>query len=210
MNKKNSVFNGLIIDNTVLAEFMVISPVIVCGNTVMNALAIIYVFSLITFVSVLVGSFVSKKLPYGFKIVIYVLIASLVYIPVKMTAEEFFPDVIQRTGIYFMLAAVNSLITVQAEAKFYRMPKANMIISLISHILGFDVVMLIISVVRELLAYGTLCERIVDAKILISGLATPFGGFIVLGLMCGLYRSICSSLEHKDRVLRGDEDVSGS
>lgn len=210
MSKKNSIFDGLIKENTVLAGFMVISPVIVCGNTVMNALAIIYVFSAITFLSVLIGSFIPKKLPYGLKIIIYALIASAVYIPANLTAKEFFPDVIQRTGIYFMLASVNSLITVQAEAKFYRMTKGKMIISLISHILGFDAVMLIISAIREILAYGTFCGRIVDAEILISGLGSPFGGFIVLGLMCGIYRGICSALKREDSVSGGDADVSGS
>lgn len=210
MSKKNSVFDGFIRENTVLAGFMVISPVIVCGNTVMNALAIIYVFSAITFVSVLIGSFVPKKLPYGLKIIIYALIASAVYIPANMTAREFFPDVIQRTGIYFMLASVNSLITVRAESKFYRMTKGKMIISLISHILGFDAVMLIISAIRELLAYGTFCGRVVDAEILISGLGNHFGGFIVLGLMCGIYRGICSAMKRESGLSGGDADVSGS
>lgn len=207
MNKKNSVFDGLFGDNTVLSSLMVISPVIMCGDRVKNALALIYAFSAITFISVLIGSFVPKKLPYAVKITIYAFISSLVYIPVKLLAQQFFPTVISRTGIYFMLLAVNSLIMVQTETKFYRMKKSRMFFSLIFYILGFDVVMLITSVLRELIAYGTVYEKVVDADILISGIGMPFGGFIFLGLFCGLYRKIRFIARQRNG---GKKNVSGN
>ena len=207
MSKKSSVFNGFLSHNTVFSGFMVISPIIVCGNTVMNAFALIYAFSAITFLSVIIGSFIPKKLSYGLKTILHAVIASLVYIPVKMAAEEFFPGVIESTGIYFMLIAVNSIIVVQSQTKFHRMTKGKMMLSLISHILGFDAAMLIISAVRELLAYGTFCGRIVDADIFISGLGMPFGGFIILGLACGLYRSMVPSAKNDD-IAGGDGNVS--
>lgn len=207
-NKKHTLLEGLISGNTVLSGLMVISPVIVCGNTIMNAAALIYAFSAITFITVMIGSFVPEKLPYGLKIVIYAVIASIIYIPVKAAAVEYFPDIIPRIGIYFMLIAVNSLITVQTEAKFYRMTKGKMTVSLILHILGFDAVMLMIAAVRELLAYGTFCGRIVDADILISGAGAPFGGFILLGVFCGLYRGISNAMRHDDDVSGGVADVS--
>lgn len=206
MSKKNSVFDGLLGDNTVLSSLMVISPVIMCGDTLRNAIAVIYAFSAITFLSVLAGSFVPKKLPYAVRIIIYTLISSLVYIPVKFAAWQFFPEVIDRIGIYFMLLAVNSLIMVQTEAKFYRMKRGRMIFSLVFYILGFDAVMLITSFLRELIAHGTIYDRVADANTLISGFGMPFGGFIFLGLFCGLYRKIRSVLRRENSG--GDSDVS--
>lgn len=207
MNKRNSVLDGLLGNNTVLSSLMVISPIIVCGDTVLNAAAIIYAFSCITLLSVLIGSFVPKKLPYAVKITIYAVISSLVYIPVHYAAREFFPTIIPRIGIYFMLLAVNSLITVQTETLFYRMSRGKMAASLVFCILGFDVVILIIGAVRELLSYGTFCGRVVDASLLISGLGTPFGGFILLGLFCGLYRWIRAMIS-RSRAQGGNENVS--
>ena len=55
--------DGLLKDNTVLSAGMVISPVIICGNTIQNALALIYAFTIITFFSVAAASFVPRKLP---------------------------------------------------------------------------------------------------------------------------------------------------
>ena len=105
-----------------------------------------------------------------------------------------------------MLLAVNSLIMVQTEAKFYRMKRGRMIFSLVFYILGFDAVMLITSFLRELIAHGTIYDRVADANTLISGFGMPFGGFIFLGLFCGLYRKIRSVLRRENSG--GDSDVS--
>ena len=191
-NKKRSVFDGLLADNTVLSSCMVISPVIICGDTLRNAEALAMAFTSITLLSVLISSFTPKKLPYAVKIIIYAVISSLIYIPVRMAAQEFFPGIITRIGIYFPLLAVNSLIVVQTETKFFRMKRLKMIPTLLFYVAGFDAVILITAFIRELLAYGTINNRMVDADTLISGLSQPFGGFIFLGLLCGMYRALRS------------------
>lgn len=206
-NKKTAVFDGLLGDNTVLSSLMVISPVIMCGNTLANAVALIYAFSAITFFSVVLGSFVPKRLPYAAKIIIYAVISSIVYIPVRTVAREFFPEVITHVGIYFPLLAVNSLIVVQSETKFCRMKRGTMIGSLVFYILGFDAVMIVTAFVRELLAYGTINGKLMDADTLISGLGLPFGGFIFLGLMCGLYRKVRSAARRENSETGGDGNV---
>lgn len=207
---RNTVFDGLLRENTVLSSLMVISPVIICGDTLRNAAALIYAFSAITFFTVFISSFIPSKLPYAIKIVLYAVIGALVYIPVKIAAQEFFVGIAERTGIYFPLLAVNSLIVFQTEAKFRNMKKLSMLGSLVFHILGFDAVMLVTAVIRELLAYGTINNRVVDADILIGGLGLPFGGFIFLGLLCGLYRKIRSAAVREDDDTRSEENVSGN
>ena len=206
-NRSKMLFGGVLGDNIVLSGLMVISPVIICGDTIKNAEALIYAFSAITFLSVLISSFVPRKLPYTAKIIIYALISALVYVPVKLAAQEFYPDSIERIGIYYPLLAVNSLIVFQTEAKFFRMKKSDMIISLVFCIIGFDIVMLMTGFLRELFAYGTINSKIVDINTLTKGLAQPFGGFIFLGLMCGAYRFI-RAIASKDSSVRSGEDVS--
>lgn len=205
VNKK--LLGGVLGDNIVLSGLMVISPVIICGDTLKNAEALVYAFTAITFISVVLASFVPKKLPYTVKVILYAIISALVFIPVKLVTREFFPGVIERIGIYFPLLAVNSLIVFQTEAKFFRMKRLDMIISLVFCILGFDAVMLITGVVRELFAFGTINSRIVDVNTLVSGLSQPFGGFIFLGLMCGAYRFI-RGLVSKNNEVRSNADVS--
>ena len=208
-SRKKALLGGVLGDNIVLSGLMVISPVIICGDTLKNAEALIYAFSAITFLSVLISSFVPKKLPYTAKVIIYALISALVYIPVKLAAREFYPESIECIGIYYPLLAVNSLIVFQTEAKFFRMKKGDMIVSLLSCIIGFDIVMLLTGFLRELFAYGTINSRIVDVNTLIGGFSQPFGGFIFLGLMCGVYRFIRGLVSrNSNNDVRSDADVS--
>jgi electron transport complex protein RnfE len=200
--------NGLLGENIVLSGLMVISPVIVCGDTLKNAVALVYAFSTITFLSVLISSFVPQKLPYTVKVIIYALIAAIIYIPVKFASKQLYPESISRIGIYFPLIAVNSLIVFQTEAKFFHMPRRDMVISLIFCILGFDLVMLITGFLRELFAYGTINNHIVDMNTLTDGLSKPFGGFIFLGLMCGFYRFVRNAVQKGKNEVRSDTDVS--
>lgn len=206
---KRSVFAGILGDNAVLSGLMVISPVIVCGDHIRNALVLIYAFSTITFLSVIISSFVPRKLPYAVKIMIYAVISSLVYLPVRTAADTFFLDSVDRIGIYFPLLAVNSFIVFQSEVRFFRMPRVKMTLSLLFYIIGFDAVMLITAFIRELFAYGTINSKMADADTLISGLGEPFGGFIFLGLMCGVYRKIRSMASRSKNTARGETDASG-
>lgn len=193
INRLNaSSADGLLKDNTVLSAGMVIAPVIICGSSVPNALALIYAFSTITLLSVVTASFVPKKLPYAVKIIIYALIASLIYVPIHLLSEQIYPDSVKNIGIFFPLIAVNSLIVYQTEVKFFKMPRLKMISSLVFYILGFDAVILITAFIREIVGCGTIYSRVVDMNFLISGLSQPFGGFILLGLCCGIFRKIRS------------------
>lgn len=201
--RKKSVFDGVLGDNIVLSSLMIISPIIICGDTVKNALSLIYAFNSITLISLILGSFVPKKIPYTVKIIIYTIISSLVYIPVRWFAVEFYPDSIERIGIYYPLLAVNSLIVLQSEAKFYRMKKGRMILSLVFCIIGFDLVMLITGFIREFFAYGTILSKVADINTTVTGLGEPFGGFIFLGLICGIYRKIRSSIRSSDAESEG-------
>ncbi len=207
-NRKTSVFDGILGDNMVLSSLMVISPVIICGDTLKNAEALSYAFSSITILSMLIGSFVPKKLPYTVKIIFYALISSLVFIPVKVATHEFYRGAIDRIGIYFPLLAVNSLIVLQSEAKFFRMPRTKMFFSLLFYVVGFDIVMLLTGFIRELFAYGTINGRVADVDMPVFGLSQPFGGFIFLGLMCGAYRWIRKLLTREKKEIRSVDNVS--
>jgi len=178
----------------VLSAGMVISPVIMCGNNIQNALALIYVFSTITLLSVFIASFIPKKLPYAIKIIAYAVISSFVYIPIKVLSAEIYPDSIENIGIYFPLIAVNSLIVYQTEVKFFKLSRRDMLTSLVFYILGFDAVILITAFIREIIGSGTINSNIVDMDFIISGVSQPFGGFILLGLICGIYRKIRASV----------------
>lgn len=189
-----NVTDGLLKDNTILSAGMIISPVIMCTTTFKNSVALIYAFSVITFFTDIIAFFIPKKLPYAIRVIISAVIGSLIYIPVKALTLEIYPQSVENIGIYFPLLAVNSLIVYQTQNRFYNMKFRNFLENLIFYILGFDVVAVISGILRELVSYGTINNTVVNIDTVIPSFALPCGGFIVLGVLCGIYRKIRSLL----------------
>lgn len=194
MNSNNRTFA----DNVMLSVLMTVSPLIVCADTLRKALVMIYVFSAVTFLTVAAVSFVPKNTSCSLRTFIYALTSSVIYIPVKMSADALWHESVEAIGIYLPLLAVNFLVVNQSESIFLHLKKTKMITALLAYLTAFDGVVVITAVIREFLAYGTVNSLVTDFPVNISGISQPFGGFICLGLLSGIYR----------RIRGGNTDVS--
>ena len=185
-----SIFDGLYQKNTVLVSGLVIAPVVIATSTVKVALALIAVFSVITFFTIMIASFVPRDIVYAIRIILYTFIASMVYVPVVIFAKMLFPNEVAALGIFIPLLITNSLIVSKTELRFFRKTKGRMVIDVISYIIGFDIVVLIFALIRELISTGSIGDRIFGIPITFPAFALPFGGFILLGLFSALFRKI--------------------
>ena len=184
--KPFSVFDGLLLKNTVLEKGLVVAPVVAVSNTLKNAVALSIAFGLITFFTVLLSSFISKKMPYSLRVIIGVLIAGVVYIPTAMLIDLIFPGVSYQLGIFLPLMATNSLIVWRNESRFQKEERKAMTLDLLFHILGFTVVIFIMGYIRELWGMGTIWESPVDWASPVTGIVLPFSGFILLGFLASI------------------------
>lgn len=199
-----SVTDGLFRRNAVLSEGMVIAPIVVCCDTLHKALLLSLAFAVITAVSVFVGSFYPKKLPYAVRIMLYALTAAVVYIPAVLLCEYISPETyaalrsMQMPGtdltgnafLYLPLLTVNSFIVLHSELYFYRLRRTLMAGALLFHIAGFCLTACLTGCIREVLAYGSLFGHAVDMPLLLRGFSAPWGGFILLGVLCALHRAL--------------------
>ena len=185
-----SIFDGIYKKNTVLVSGLIIAPVVVAATTVKVAFALIVVFSAITFLTIMIASFVPRDIVYAIRIILYTFIAAMVYVPVIIFANMFFLDEISTLGFFVPLLITNSLIVSKTELKFFRKAKDKMVIDVVAYILGFDIVVMIFSLFRELFSTGSLNDRIYGIPLTFPALAFPFGGFILLGLFAALFRKI--------------------
>ena len=182
---KFSAIDGLFRRNAVLAEGMVIAPIVVCCDTLSKALILSLAFACITFLSVSIASFFPKSIPYALRIILYAITSALIYIPVAMLCSYLNFAVI---GMYLPLLTVNSFVVLHSELYFYKLQKRLLLPALFLHIAGFCLTAVIIGLVREILAYGTICGRVVDVPVLMQGLSAPWAGFILLGILCAVHR----------------------
>ncbi len=120
-----SIFDGLYKKNTVLVSGLVIAPVVVAANTFKVALVLVVVFSLITFFTILISSFVPRDIVYAIRIILYTFIAAMVYVPVIIFANVFFAKELTSLGFFVPLLITNSLIVSKTELKFFEKQKAK-------------------------------------------------------------------------------------
>lgn len=187
---KKIIQNGLLNKNPILVSGMVIAPVIVLANNFNDAVMLVAAFSLITFFTLVISSFVPKSIVYTIRIILYTLIGAIVYIPSVILLEYLMPEGVEAIGIFFPLFITNSFIVTRSESIFFMETKGKMLLDIIFCIIGYDAAVLIFAAVREILASGTIGGKITGMPASFRVFEHPFGGFILLGLFAALFRSI--------------------
>lgn len=187
---KNIILNALLRRNPILVSGLVIAPAVVIADSFFNAVTLVAAFSVITFFTLLVSSFVPKNIVYSIRIILYTIIGSLVYVPSAILLKYFMPDGIEAMGVFFPLLITNGLIISRSESIFFLESKGHMLLDIIFCIIGYDIAVLIFGAVREILGTGMIGGKIIGMPIVFSAFRNPFGGFILLGILAALLRVI--------------------
>ena len=189
-SKKFSVnADGIFKQNIVLMSGLVTAPVIVAATTAERAVMLILSFFLISYTGILLCRFIPRRIVYIVRILLYAVVAAAMYIPTMILLERLFPEGVSGVSLYVGLMVVNSFLLAKTETRFYLKPYSEMTLDAFIYVLGFAMVTLVVGVVREILAYGTvytfhLCEPIMPAA------KSPFFGFILVGILAAFCRGI--------------------
>lgn len=187
---KGIIKNALLYKNPILVSGMVIAPVVVLANNFWDALTLVSAFSLITFFTLVMSSFVPKNIVYTIRIILYTLIGALVYVPSVIVLKYLMPEGVEALGIFFPLFITSSFIISRSESIFFLETKGKMFLDIIFCIIGYDIAVLLFAAIREILAFGTIGGTIIGMPVALTAFQNPFGGFILLGLMAALFRII--------------------
>lgn len=102
------------------------------------------------------------------------------------------------------LIITNALIFSKTESRFYLEDKLKMIIDVIFFIAGFGAVCVLTGGFRELICFGTFAGiTLFDFKI--AAFESPFGGFILVGIMAGMFRALYNYLRNRRIRLNSEE-----
>lgn len=182
---------GFLTGNALLSSGIIIAPAVAAATDFMSALALSIVFCLVTYITVVLCSFVPSKIVYTVRIILYTLVASTVYVLVKMLMLEIMPIQFEGLGIYAPLLITNSLITSKTETKFYRCMRSYMLVLAGFYVLGYAVSIIMFGTLRSILVNGTFLGFKV-LPVTFPTFTTLYGGFILLALVSALYRGIVS------------------
>lgn len=194
------IVDGLIKQNIVLVSGLVIAPVIAAATDLYKALLISLAFSLISFFTIVLCRAVPRKIAYTLRVILYAVVASVVYIPVMIICETVFAEnVIASAGIYIPILITNSLILSKSETRFYLSSFGHMVADSLLFILGFDAVCVLVGLIRDIFGNGKIGRMYIDMPFTVPALETTFGGFILIGIMAGLLRAVTSAVYNKKR-----------
>ncbi|MCL1903039.1 MAG: hypothetical protein FWF94_01310 [Oscillospiraceae bacterium] len=181
--------DGLIRQNIVLMSGAAIAPVAACANNYDNAVILAVGFSMIAFFSIIICRFIPQNIVYTIRIIIYALIAGLVYIPTHIVLTLLYgAAAVEALGVYLPILAVNPLILTKTETRFRLRPIFMMTLELAGYITGFNLVCLAVGITRDILINRRIGNFDFDLGFTVPAISTTFGGFIVVGLMAGIFR----------------------
>ncbi|MGN0687290.1 MAG: Rnf-Nqr domain containing protein [Oscillospiraceae bacterium] len=192
-------FDGLLRQNIVLTSGLVTAPIIVAATTAERAAILSLSFFMISYFTILIGRSVSRRIVYTVRIIIYALIAAVVFIPTMLLVSFLFPDTAQSVALYIEILVVNSLVLAKTESRFYLIPYSSMAIDSLVYITGFALAAFVVGSVRELLALGTffgahVCNPIMPAA------KSPFFGFLIVGFLAALCRYYYNCRRERDKL----------
>ncbi|HOE07034.1 MAG TPA: electron transport complex subunit E [Bacilli bacterium] len=206
MTKLENFTKGILKENPILVSVLGLCPTLAITKSVENAIgmgiAILFVLVFSNFIISLIRNIVPNEIRIPMFIVV---IATLVTL-VEMLMAAFLPALHESLGIFIPLIVVNCIILGRAEAYASKNKPLDSIIDGAGMAIGYTLVLIIISIIREFLASGTITfwgdlQLTVNpeqsAQIFTSFFVSPPGAFIILGLLLGIVAAIRN---HKKEV----------
>lgn len=188
-SKSNINSDGFFRQNIVLMSGLVTAPIIVAATSAERALVLVMSFFMISYTSIVLCRFIPRKIAYSIRILLYAVVAGIMYIPTTYALGMLFPDVMNSVRLYVELMVVNSLLLAKTETRFYLKPFGEMAVDALIYIAGFAAAAFAVGFIRELLAFGTLFGmRLFDP--VVPAAKSPFFGFILVGIFAALCRVI--------------------
>ncbi|MDR0947214.1 MAG: hypothetical protein LBM87_05695 [Ruminococcus sp.] len=199
----NAVKRGLLTKNPLFVTGILLSPAIFC-STLKQALAAAMVFTIVTVgTAVIVNVLPLWKLVYTVRIILYTVIAALVYIPALKLSLFVFPSETAVILIYLQCLVANSLILERFDKRPFTRIRYKLIFT-VSAAIGYDLSLLLFAGVREIISYGTFYGNPVGISTPLPAFGAVFGGFILLAFFAALYRQITKFADNLKAGLKND------
>lgn len=153
---KKLIKSGIITENPVLRQILGICSSLAVTNLMMNSLIMGLALSFVTAISSLIISAIRKKIPNHIRMIVQTLIIAALVITVDILLKAYYPAMSKNLGPYVGLIITNCIIMGRAEAFAANNPPIPSFIDGLANGLGYTIVLLMISFVREILGFGSI------------------------------------------------------
>ena len=188
---------GLSRNNPIVISVLGICSALAITNRVENAIAMGIGVTFVIIGSSAIVSLIRQFIPSRVRMVTYMVIISSFVIAFQMILAAFFPLIEEELGAYVGLIITNCIVMGRAEAFAVKNPIKYTVVDGLANGIGYTYVLVLISSVREVLAFGTfLGFRVLpEAFPVWTVMAIAPGGFFVLGLLIWIIRELTKNFE---------------
>lgn len=194
-SSREIVLDGLWRDNPIFRQVLGICSTLAVTNAVMNTAVMCTSLTLVTAMSCLTVSLLRNWTPRNIRMMVQTLIIAFYVIIVDLILKAYWPEMSRNLGPFVGLIITNCIIMGRCEAFAGSNPPGISFVDGFFSGLGYSLILLVISVIRELLGMGTILGFAVpyfsspywDKWVI---MVMPPGAFFALACVIWLCRSI--------------------
>ncbi len=186
------IINGLWKDNPIFCMVLGICSSLAITNRVENAIAMGLGVTFVTVATSVIISAMRNFIPSRVRMITYMVVISTFVICVDQFLKAFFPTISEAMGPYVGLIITNCIVMGRAEGFAMKNPVVYSFLDALSCGIGYTYTLLIISIIREILAFGTILRYRVMPQTWTNwvALAMAPGAFVLLALYLWIMRTL--------------------
>lgn len=188
--QRRGIFSALFVRNPILVLGLDLPFVIVCATTLKTAAALSLEMLIIHMVTVCVALVTVRTLPVWLRQIVNIGAAFITMTVARYWITRIFPDLANYVGMYIYLMAVNGITVYQCFQISRKAKPGKVLVSALMNAFAFALTMGVVSAVREYFSAGALWGVPLPIPARLSGLAVPFGGFLLMGFFLALAKFI--------------------
>ena len=195
MDFKKQLKEGLLTQNPVLVQLLGMCSTMAITTSLFNGVGMGISVTIILTCSNIVISLLRKLIPDQIRIAAYVVVIAGFVTMVDLLLQAYLPDLANSLGVFIPLIVVNCIILGRAEAFSSKNTVAASAVDGVCQGVGYTIVLVIMSVIREFLGTGTFGAgilnggagyQVLDPQYPAMLIALPVGGFLTLGCLIAL------------------------
>ena len=187
MNFSTMLKKGLVSDNPVLVQLLGMCSTLAITTSISNGLGMGISVTAILICANVVISLLRKIIPEQIRIAAYIVVIAGFVTMVDLLLQAFLPEIAESLGVFIPLIVVNCIILARAESFASKNKPGAAALDGLCQGIGYTLVLLVMSGIRELLGSGTLAgHEIFPGEYGALMMVLPVGGFLTLGFLIAL------------------------
>ena len=210
-NKLKTFTKGFLIENPLLVLNIGLCSSLGVTTSIFNGFGMGISMTFVLMMSELVISLFKKLIPSAIRLPIFIIIIAAFTTIVQLVLQAYVPALYSALGVFLPLIVVNCIIMGRVEAFASKNSVLDSVLDSLGMGIGYTIVMVAISLIRELLGAGTLLAgtalkvEIIPEAYRIGLFNSAPGGFLVFGTIAGIVQ-FCKT-RNAEKTLKSQKEL---